>query len=239
MNVTQLSSAVIAITLGVFSNTVQANDDSGNVWRPKQPTNQYWQAPDWSGVNMQQQERRPAPPSNSYNRPAPQNYSRGQYPDPRPATGAGNQYRNAPMPPQAMPPRAMPPQNSYQGQPQGNFPQGGPPQTQPRGPYYGGGQEPSAFYTPGYRPYRNNSRNNKFWGRSGPSNWMNPNKMRMERGWDDMINTPSRMGEMPGGWTAPEVTMPNPIDMGDQMQDNLEDLPEQIKNRNIGNEVQN
>ena len=77
--------------------------------------------------------------------------------------------------------------------------------------------------------------NNKFWGRSGPSTWMSPNKGNMERGWDDMINSPSRMGEMPGGWTAPEVTMPNPIDMGDQMQDNLEDLPEQMKNMDVGN----
>ena len=230
MKVTQLSSVVIAITLGIFSNTTQANNDSGNVWRPKQPSNQYWQSPDWSGVDMQQPERRPPPPANNYNRPAPQNY----YGAPRPDQQTGYPYRNAPMPPQP-----MPPQNAYQGYPQGNFPQGGPPQPMPRGPYYGPGQEPSAFNTPGYHRYRNNSGNNKFWGRSSPSKWMNPNKMNMERGWDDMINTPSRMGEMPGGWTAPEVTMPNPVDMGDQMQDNMEDLPDQMKNMDVGNDVNN
>jgi hypothetical protein len=91
---------------------------------------------------------------------------------------------------------------------------------------------------PGYHRYRNNGwNNNKFWGRSGPSTWMNPNKNNMERGWDDMMNAPSRMGEMPGGWTAPEVSMPNPIDMGDQIQDNVKDLPEQMRNMDVGNEV--
>jgi hypothetical protein len=66
---------------------------------------------------------------------------------------------------------------------------------------------------------------------------MNPNKGNMERGWDDMINSPSRMGKMPGGWTAPEVTMPNPVDMGDQIQENVQDLPEQVRNMDVGNDV--
>ena len=50
-----------------------------------------------------------------------------------------------------------------------------------------------------------------------------------------MMNAPGRMGEMPGGWTAPEVTVPNPIDLGDQMQDNAKDLPEQVKDMNVDN----
>jgi len=66
---------------------------------------------------------------------------------------------------------------------------------------------------------------------------MNPGKDNWEQSWDDMINAPSRMGEMPGGWTAPEVTVPNPIDMGDQMQDNAKDLPEQMRNMDVGNDV--
>ena len=68
---------------------------------------------------------------------------------------------------------------------------------------------------------------------------MSPGKRNWENSWDDMINTPSRMGEMPGGWTAPEVTVPNPIDMGDQMQDNVQDLPDQMRDGNIGNDVSN
>ncbi len=86
----------------------------------------------------------------------------------------------------------------------------------------------------------NRSGYNKFWGNSGPSTWMHPSKDNWEDSWDDMINAPSRMGDdMPGGWSAPEVTMPNPIDMGDQMQDNARDLPEQMKDGQIGNDVSN
>ena len=82
----------------------------------------------------------------------------------------------------------------------------------------------------------NNHRNyNKFWGRSGPSRWINPGKRNWENSLDDMINTPGRMGGMPGGWAAPEVTAPNPVDMGDQMQDNVKDLPEQIKDMDVNN----
>jgi len=114
----------------------------------------------------------------------------------------------------------------------------------PRRPYYGPDNRASAYNMPGYNPnrnYRGNNRwnKNKFWGRSGPGTWMNPGKRNWENSWDDMINSPSRMGTMPGGWTAPEVTMPNPIDMGDQMQDNLKDLPEQMKDMDVGNDVTN
>ena len=52
-----------------------------------------------------------------------------------------------------------------------------------------------------------------------------------------MINAPSNMGEMPGGWYAPYVSMPNPIDVGDQFKDNMKDLPEQIRDMDVGNEV--
>jgi hypothetical protein len=93
---------------------------------------------------------------------------------------------------------------------------------------------------PGYNPnrnYRPNKRwhNNKFWQRSSPSTWMSPGKRNRKNCRDDMINAPGRMGEMPGGWTAPEVTVPNPIDMGDQVQDNVKDLPEQIKDMDVDN----
>ena len=52
-----------------------------------------------------------------------------------------------------------------------------------------------------------------------------------------MINAPSNMGKMPGGWYAPEVYMPNPVDMGDQFKDTIKDLPEQIRDMDVGNEV--
>ncbi len=227
MSVKQLSTAIIAITFGTCTFAAQANNEASHNWMPKQPTNNYWQAPNWS-FNTPPPPPRPAPPvyNNNYQRPVappPQAYQRP------PAYYPPNINRSAPPPPPTGPYNGAP-------MPQPNPYRGAPP---PRGPNYNG---PSAFYTPGYNPYRRNNNgwnNNRFWGRSGPNTWMNPSKRNWENSWDDMINAPSRMGEMPGGWTAPEVTMPNPIDMGDQFQDNLKDLPEQMRDMNVGNDVKN
>ncbi len=237
MSLKQLSTVAIAIAIGTCTFASQANDGA------RYPSNNYWQAPNWSGFSGQPSYNQAppaynqAPPANnSYQRPPPPAYRQppANYSTPPPPTGP---YSGA----------QVPRQNPYRGAPA------------PRGPYNG----PSAFNTPGYNPNYGNRRNtnsmpwgggnssmpwsrgnnrngnNKFWGRSGPSTWMNPSKDNWENSWDDMINAPSRMGDMPGGWSAPEVTMPNPIDMGDQFQDNLQDLPEQMKDGNIGNDVSN
>jgi hypothetical protein len=79
---------------------------------------------------------------------------------------------------------------------------------------------------------------NKFWGDSPPDKWFPPKKDNWETAWDDMINAPSRQGQMPGGWYAPEVYFPNPVDVGDQFKDNAKDLPEQIKDMDVGNTVE-
>ena len=50
----------------------------------------------------------------------------------------------------------------------------------------------------------------------------------MSRNWDDMLNAPSRMGEMPGGWEAPSISAPNPVDVGDDIDNAARDLPDQI-----------
>jgi len=176
------------------------------------PDNPYRQAPNRSGYNAQPQYRQPYPANN--------------YPAPnvkRPAPAEQNQYRGDPPPPPG----------PYTGEPQGAS------QNVNQGASQNINRGPSAYYTPGYNPNRNrnNRNNNKFWGRSGPDSWMSPNKGNMGRGWDDMINSPSRMGRMPGGWTAPEVSMPNPVDIGDQVQDNVQDLPDQMRNMDVGNDV--
>ena len=56
---------------------------------------------------------------------------------------------------------------------------------------------------------------------SGRGGFMN--KDRFADGWDDMLNAPSDMGEMPGGFTAPSVSMPNPVDVGDEFDDAARD----------------
>jgi hypothetical protein len=227
MSVKQLSTAILTIAFGACTFAAQANDEASHNWMPKHPTDNYWQAPNWSGFSTPPaQNSAPLAYNNNYQRPVapppPQRYGRP------PAYYPPNINRSAPPPP-AGPYNAapMPRANPYRGAPA------------PRGPNYNG---PSACYTPGYKPYRRNNNgwnNNRFWGRSGPSTWMNPSKRNWENSWDDMINAPSRMGEMPGGWTAPEVTMPNPIDMGDQFQDNVKDLPEQMRDMDVGNDVKN
>jgi len=200
MRYKQIPVTFVALTFSMFTLTSQADNNTGYYGPPGQPTNPYWQAPNWTGTYAQPEYRQP--------------YQRNVYPAPnvnRPAPPSQSQYRGDPPPPTG----------PYSGTP------------------YSTDNAPSAFNTPGYNPnrnyYRNRNSSNKFWGRSGPGTWVNPNKGNMERGWDDMINAPSRMGEMPGGWSAPEVSMPNPVDIGDQMQDNAKDLPDQVRNMDVGN----
>ena len=63
---------------------------------------------------------------------------------------------------------------------------------------------------------------------SGRGGWMNKDKFADR--WDDMLNAPSDMGEMPGGWTAPSVSVPNPVDVGDEFNDAARDAPDQMRN---------
>ncbi len=52
----------------------------------------------------------------------------------------------------------------------------------------------------------------------GPMDWVTPNpKDGLETMWDDMIKAPHNMGTMPGNWQAPSVSIPNPVDLGDQI----------------------
>jgi hypothetical protein len=244
MSVKKLSISVISIALCAGTFTALANNDSAQVWTPGQPVkpNLYWQSPNRPDPNTQ----RPAPSSppaykqkNNYN---------GDTPPPPPGPYSGSSAPRNPAPVQRQTQPAQPNYGGAQVQQR---------QVQRSEPYYRNAPAqqarppvqryngPSAYYTPGYNPYRDYRRkndrwgSNKFWGNSGPSKWMSPNKRNWENSWDDMINAPSRMGEMPGGWTAPEVSVPNPIDMGDQMQDNVRDLPDQMKDGNIGNDVSN
>ncbi|MBE9568879.1 MAG: hypothetical protein IMF14_09290 [Proteobacteria bacterium] len=245
MSLKQISTGFTAVVLAAATMTSQAD-------APNQPANAYWQAPNWSAYNGQPQSRPQGYARPVYRQPYPQqpsqmrqanpydgqqNMNRGNIPPP-PAGPYASRYNQPPntsaSAPARPPVRQVPPapRSGYYG---------------PR-PNYGPDRGASAYNMPGYNQYRRPSRNNnswggnrwnsnKFWGRSGPSTWMNPSKDNWENSWDDMINSPSRMGEMPGGWNAPEVTMPNPVDMGDQMQDNVQDLPDQMKNMDVGDDV--
>ncbi|MCB1734938.1 MAG: hypothetical protein H6981_11025 [Gammaproteobacteria bacterium] len=71
-------------------------------------------------------------------------------------------------------------------------------------------------------------------GNGGPWNggWMNPSdpKGTMTRSWDEMMNAPSRMGTMPGGWRAPTISVPNPVDVGEQFGNAAQQIPNQMNN---------
>ena len=47
--------------------------------------------------------------------------------------------------------------------------------------------------------------------------------------WDDMINAPHEVGQMPGGWTAPSVSVPNPVDVQREFEGVAKDMPEEAK----------
>jgi hypothetical protein len=63
---------------------------------------------------------------------------------------------------------------------------------------------------------------------SGRGGWMDKDKFADR--WDDMLNAPSDMGELPGGFTAPSISAPNPVDVGDEFQDAARDAPDQMRN---------
>lgn len=74
----------------------------------------------------------------------------------------------------------------------------------------------------------NRGRNNDWWG-SGPGGWMDPEdpKGSMGRIWDDMLAAPNEVGEMPGGWTAPSVSVPNPVEVGDEFEGSARKAPKE------------
>ncbi|HHO59149.1 MAG TPA: hypothetical protein ENJ64_02825 [Thiotrichales bacterium] len=221
--ITQRIILASAIFLAGQSSIALAAGNSTNPWSPAYQPAQNTPPPAYQQQRVQQRAQQ---------RPQQRPPQQGMQPGPRAmpqhrSQGPGRQWAGQPP---ARPP--MPPQAYNRPAPgQGAYP---PPPPRGWAPRNAG---PSAFFTPGFNPRNDRWGGNRsrFWGRSGPGTWMNPNKRNMEQGWDDMLNAPSRMGEMPGGWTAPSVSMPNPIDIGDQFQDNARDLPDQMRNMDVGN----
>ncbi len=75
------------------------------------------------------------------------------------------------------------------------------------------------------------------WGRKGgPDAWLNFDdpKEGAAQMWEDMINTPHGVGTQPGGWQAPSISVPNPIDVGDEFKETAKDMPNQIQNFSEG-----
>lgn len=70
------------------------------------------------------------------------------------------------------------------------------------------------------------------WGNDVPFRWIDPSDPResIASMWDDAINTPNGMGRMPPGWTAPYISVPNPVDVADEFEKNARRFPDEINN---------
>ena len=117
-----------------------------------------------------------------------------------------------------------------------------------RGPY---GRGPSSNSGPfkdfGMGPFNGDSApwetwpfgsRDSFWSRKelpfdnqNPTDWFNPGdpKEGMAIMWDDLIAAPDDLGTMPGGWNVPSVSVPNPIDLEDQLEKASKEVPDLIR----------
>jgi hypothetical protein len=63
------------------------------------------------------------------------------------------------------------------------------------------------------------------WFTDTPRRWMrNGPKEGAGQVFDDFLDAPSRMGDMPGGWSAPTISVPNPIDVADELERGSQDI---------------
>lgn len=69
------------------------------------------------------------------------------------------------------------------------------------------------------------------WGNDVPFRWIDPTDPRKSIGrvWDDALNTPSKLGRMPPGWTAPYISVPNPVEVEEEFERNGRNFPEEMR----------
>ena len=69
------------------------------------------------------------------------------------------------------------------------------------------------------------------WGNDVPFRWIDPTDPRSSLGdiWDDALNTPNTLGRMPPGWTAPYISVPNPIDVEEEFERNARNFPDEMR----------
>jgi hypothetical protein len=65
----------------------------------------------------------------------------------------------------------------------------------------------------------------------GPTKWFDweDPKEGVAVMWEDALYTPHALGTMPGGWDAPTVVVPNPVDVGDEFKNASTDFPGEIR----------
>ncbi|MCU7938681.1 MAG: hypothetical protein KZQ64_16185 [gamma proteobacterium symbiont of Bathyaustriella thionipta] len=195
---------------------------------------------------------RPAPRPAPYGAPRPPAYGSAPY------GGPGARPMPAPFPapmrsgPGTPPPYGMPYNNrppAY-GNPYSNGPYNrGPYNPYNRGPYNNnnGPFGNSPFKNFGGGPFNSNSApwetwpfgaRDSFWSRKefpfneqNPTDWFQPGdpKEGMAVMWDDLIAAPDDLGTMPGGWNVPSISVPNPVDLEDQLEEASKEIPDLIR----------
>lgn len=70
------------------------------------------------------------------------------------------------------------------------------------------------------------------WGNDVPFKWVDPTdpEESIAQMWEDALNAPNRMGRMPPGFTAPYISVPNPIDVENEFERNARNAPDEIHN---------
>ena len=64
-----------------------------------------------------------------------------------------------------------------------------------------------------------------------PADWFDPAdpKEGLAIMWEDLISAPDDLGEMPGGWYVPSISVPNPVDLEDQLEKASKEVPDLIR----------
>ncbi len=68
------------------------------------------------------------------------------------------------------------------------------------------------------------------WGNDVPFKWFDPTdpEESVAEIWEDALNAPSKVGRLPPGWTAPYISVPNPIDVENEFERNAMNAPDEI-----------
>lgn len=182
----------------------------------------YYNAPPSNNLPPQQYS---APPQNyrplpQNNRPGPQNHQPQQQ-----NYGQRQQYNQGPA--GNYPMNNYPPQN-YRNMPPRPYQQGSsfPPDFNDV-PYMGTNNQNRGPYPWQQMPYwrGGDAGPEPEWFQNRPRDWTSQGpKEGSGQVFDDFLDGPSRFGDMPGGWSAPSIAVPNPIDVAEELKRGSKDV---------------
>ncbi len=129
--------------------------------------------------------------------------------------------------------------NPYNANPYNRSPYNGGPYGRPsnNGPFDKFGMGPFNGDSAPWESWPFGSRDS-FWNRKempfkdqNPSDWFQPGDPKEGAAimWDDLISAPDDLGTMPGGWNVPSVSVPNPVDLEDQLEKASKEVPDLIR----------